>query len=201
MGGSAIGGDLARGAFGSRHDPALHHRARLRAPRQHASRADGPLRELLGQHRGDLACFEAAAAVGAPRVVATTGGALGDAARRDGVPIIRLPAGLQPRAAVGYMFVVAAEVAALAGAAPAIRTEIDGAAAHLREARDALVERAGVIAEELHGSFPVIYGADLTDPGRVPLEDADQRERKDPGVRRPAAGDGPQRDRRLGRGA
>ena len=62
------------------------------------------------------------------------------------------------------MFVAAAEVAALAGAAPAIRTEIDGAVEHLRASRDALVERASVIADVLDDSFPVIYGADLTTP-------------------------------------
>ncbi len=45
--------------------------------------------------------------------------------------MIGLPAGLQPRAAVGYGFGVAAEVAAHCGVAPSIRTEIDAAAAHL----------------------------------------------------------------------
>jgi glucose/mannose-6-phosphate isomerase len=115
-----------------------------------------------GNTEETLAAFEAAAAVGAKRIVTTTGGALGEAAREANVPVIPIPASLQPRAAVGYMFVAAAEVAALAGAAPAIRTEIDGAVAHLKASRDALVERAGVIADVLHGSFPVIYGADLT---------------------------------------
>ena len=39
-----------------------------------------------------------------------------------------------PRAAVAYMFVCAAEVAALAGVAPRIHTEIDAAAAFLERA-------------------------------------------------------------------
>ena len=92
---------------------------------------------LCSSYSGDteetIACFEAAEALGARRIVATNGGKLADAARRDGVPVIGLPAGLQPRAAVGYLFTVAAEVAALVGAAPGIRTEIDSSAAHLRE--------------------------------------------------------------------
>jgi glucose/mannose-6-phosphate isomerase len=102
--------------------------------------------------------------VGARRIVTTTGGALGDAAREAEVPVIPIPAALQPRAAVGYMFVAAAEAAELAGAAPAIRTEIDGAAAHLRASRDALIERASVIADVVGDTVPVIYGADLTSP-------------------------------------
>ena len=39
----------------------------------------------------------------------TTGGKLAEAARADGVPVIPLPAALQPRAAVAYMFAVTAE--------------------------------------------------------------------------------------------
>src|SRR5204863_6467584 len=106
----------------------------------------------------------AAEALGARRIVATTGGQLAEAARRDRVPVIGLPSGLQPRAAVGYLFTVAAEVAALTGAAPGIRTEIDSSAAHLREAASGLLERAAALAERVDGTIPVIYGADLTVP-------------------------------------
>ncbi len=120
-----------------------------------------------GNTEETIACYEAAEALGAPRIVATTGGQLADSARRDGVPVIGLPAGLQPRAAVGYTFTVAAEVAALVGAAPGIRTEIDSSAAHLREAGNRLAELAAELAERLEGSFPVIYGADLTTPVAV----------------------------------
>jgi glucose/mannose-6-phosphate isomerase len=126
---------------------------------------------LCSSYSGDteetIACYEAAEALGAPRIVATTGGRLADAARRDGVPVIGLPAGLQPRSAVGYMFTAAAEVAALVGAASGIRTEIDSSAAHLREASDALAQLAAQLAERLEASIPVIYGADLTIPVAV----------------------------------
>jgi glucose/mannose-6-phosphate isomerase len=123
---------------------------------------------LCSSYSGDteetIASYEAAEALGARRIVATTGGRLAKAARADGVPVIGLPAGLQPRAAVGCLFTVAAEVAALTGAAPGIRTEIDSAGAHLREVAPALVERAEELAAQLTGSVPVIYGADLTVP-------------------------------------
>ena len=46
----------------------------------------------------------------------TTGGRLAEMARADGVPVIPLPGGFQPRAAVAYMTVAALEVAALCGA-------------------------------------------------------------------------------------
>lgn len=162
MGGSAIGGDLAAAALGSRLSRPLD-----------VVRAYGvppwtpPDRAILcssysGGTEETLACYDAAEAVGASRIVATTGGALGEAARRDGVPVIGMPAGLQPRAAVAYTFAIAAEVAALVGAAPAIRTEIDSSGAHLEAARQELLEAAAGLAGRLHGSVPLIYGCGLT---------------------------------------
>jgi glucose/mannose-6-phosphate isomerase len=164
MGGSAIGGDLAAVAFGNRLTRPLTTERGYELP--FAMLPDRAV--LCSSYSGDteetIASFEAAEALGARRIVATTGGELARSARADGVPVIGLPAGLQPRAAVGYLFTVAAEVAALTGAAPGIRTEIDSAGPHLREASAALGERADELAERVIGSIPVIYGADLTVP-------------------------------------
>jgi glucose/mannose-6-phosphate isomerase len=164
MGGSAIGGDLAAVGLGNRLSRPLTTERGYELP--FAMLPDRAV--LCSSYSGDteetIACYEAAEALGARRIVATTGGQLARAARADGVPVIGLPAGLQPRAAVGYLFTVAAEVAALTGAAPGIRMEIDSAGAHLREAGPGLVERAKELAGRVAGSIPVIYGADLTVP-------------------------------------
>ena len=66
-----------------------------------------------GNTEETLACYESAGALGARRMVVTTGGRLAEMAREDGVPVIPLPGGFQPRAAVAYMTVAALEVAAL----------------------------------------------------------------------------------------
>ena len=100
----------------------------------------------------------------------TTGGRLAEAARADGVPVIPLPGGLQPRAAVAYMLVSVLEVAAYVDAAPAVRTEIDAACASLTElARewgpeadsDSLAKR---VAQRGHRTTMCIYGAGPTGP-------------------------------------
>ncbi len=96
--------------------------------------------------------------------MATTGGELAEAARGDGVPVIGLPAGLQPRAAVGYMFCCAAELAALALAGPRINTEIDAAASHLGQGFAAAEARAHAVAAEIRDATPVVFGSDLTAP-------------------------------------
>jgi glucose/mannose-6-phosphate isomerase len=167
MGGSAIGGDLAAVAFGNRLSRPLTTERGYELPSCMLPDQAVLCSSYSGDTEETVACYEAAEALGARRVVATTGGELADAARRDGVPVIGLPAGLQPRSAVGYMFTAAAEMAALVGAAPGIRTEIDSSAAHLPAASDALAERAGLLAAQLAGSIPVIYGADLTVPVAV----------------------------------
>jgi glucose/mannose-6-phosphate isomerase len=117
-----------------------------------------------GDTEETLACFEAAEAIGTGRVVAATGGALAEAARAADVPVIGIPAGMQPRAAVGYMVVIALEVAALADVAPGLRAELDSTAAHLEPAREGLAARSAEIADAIGDAIPVIYGCDLTDP-------------------------------------
>jgi glucose/mannose-6-phosphate isomerase len=164
MGGSAIGGDLAVAALGSRLGKPLDVVRGYGVPAW-----TPPDRAILGSsYSGNteetIACYAAAEAVGAQRIVATTGGAIGDAARSDGVPVIGMPAGLQPRAAVGYTFAIAAEVAALVGAGPAIRTEIDSSASHLESARESLLALAADVAGRIHGSVPLLYGCGLTTP-------------------------------------
>jgi len=164
MGGSAIGGDLAAAALGSRLGKPLDVIRGYGVPAW-----TPPDRAILcssysGNTEETIACYAAAEAVGAQRIVATTGGAIGDAARSDGVPVIGMPAGLQPRAAVGYTFAIAAEVAALVGAGPAIRTEIDSSASHLESARDSLLALAADVGGRIHGSVPLLYGCGLTTP-------------------------------------
>jgi glucose/mannose-6-phosphate isomerase len=163
MGGSAIGGDLAAAALGGRLTRPLLTVRGYELP----SWATPEWALLFSSYSGDteetLACFAAAETLGARRIVATTGGDLAERARAADVPVIGLPGLLPaPRTAVAYMLVCVTEVAALVGAAPSIRTEIDAAAAFLEEQTDDLRTRATEIAGRLDGSLPVIHGADLT---------------------------------------
>jgi len=170
MGGSAIGGALARAALAD-----------------HASRPIFVTRAyglpvwttpdtmvLCASYSGDteetLACYESAGALGARRTVVTTGGRLAEMARADGVPVIPLPGGFQPRAAVAYMIVASLEVAALCGAGTRLTSEIDVAASHTEQLvtewgpdapEDSLAKE---LARALHGTTPLIAGAGLTSP-------------------------------------
>jgi glucose/mannose-6-phosphate isomerase len=160
MGGSAIGGDLAAAAIGPRAT------APVRTVRGYTPDPwIGPERLVLcasysGGTEETLSCFEAAGQQGARRVVLTTGGELAERAREQGVPVIGVPSGLQPRAAVIYMTVAALQCAAACGAAPSLQGELEAAVPLLEElAGD---DEPGQVARTLEGTIPVVHGAELT---------------------------------------
>ncbi len=165
MGGSAIGGDLAATALGDRLTrPVLTVRG-YELPSWVTPEWTVLCTSYSGETEETLACFAAAEALGARRIVAATGGALADAARSADVPVIGLPGLLPaPRTAVAYMFTIAAEVAAMASAAPRVHTEIDAAADFLGEQAADLQRWASQIASRLDASPAVVIGADLTAP-------------------------------------
>jgi glucose/mannose-6-phosphate isomerase len=167
MGGSAIGGRLARGALGGR-----LRRPLLVGPAYALPAWAGPETLVLcssysGNTEEVLAAYDDAARRDAPRLVATTGGALAERARADGVPVVPLPGGFQPRAAVGYTLVAALEAAALCGTGPSLREEIEASAVLLE--RLAAVwgpdgpedGEAKALARRLHGSVPIVVGGEL----------------------------------------
>lgn len=164
MGGSGIGSDLAAAVLGERLRRPLATVRDYRLPEWVEEDWTVLCSSYSGRTEETIACYEEAGGLGARRIVASTGGPLVERAREEGVPVVGLPGILQPRAAVAYVVVVALEVAALAGAAPRIAAEIEGAADLLGERAGDLEQRAGEVAERLAGTVPVVYGGELTTP-------------------------------------
>jgi len=170
MGGSAIGGALARAALGDHASRPIFVTRAYGLPPWTTPDTMVLCASYSGNTEETLACYESAGALGARRTVVTTGGRLAEMARADGIPVIPLPGGFQPRAAIAYMIVAALEVAALCGAGPRLTSEIDVAASHTEQlvaewgpdaAEDSLAKQ---LARSLHGTTPVIAGAGLTTP-------------------------------------
>jgi glucose/mannose-6-phosphate isomerase len=170
MGGSAVGARLAQAVLA----PALTRPFAI-ADGYAVPAWVGPQHLVLcssysGGTEETLAAYDDALERGAPRIVATTGGALAERARRDGAPVIPLPGGFQPRAAVGYGLVSCLEAAALAGAAPSDRADVEAAAALAGRLAaewgpDGPEDGAAkALARRLHGTVPVVVGAELTAP-------------------------------------
>jgi glucose/mannose-6-phosphate isomerase len=168
MGGSAIGADLASAAIGGRA------RRPIRVVREYAPEPWLTSDTLVvcasysGNTEETLAAYAVAGAAGADRVAITTGGKLAAAAHEDRVPVLDLPPGLQPRAAVAYMTAAMLECAYRCGAAPPLRAEVSAAARLLEQLGEEwgpdAPEGSGAkaLALALHGYAPVIYGAAST---------------------------------------
>ena len=179
-------------------------RRRLRAAGLGRARHARAVLELLGHHRGDAVRLRRR---GRARRAADRGHdrrAAAERARRDGVPVIPVPGGFQPRAAVGYSLVAALEAAALCGAAPSLRDEVEAAASLAQELAkqwgpdgpdDGEAKR---LARRLHGTVPVIARRRARGRRRLPLEVPDQRERRHPAFSGALPGARPQRGRRAG---
>jgi glucose/mannose-6-phosphate isomerase len=168
MGGSAIGGALARAALGDHLSRPIFVTRGYGLPTWTTPETMVLCASYSGDTEETLACYESAGALGAKRMVVTTGGRLAELARAEDVPVIPLPGGFQPRAAVAYMIVAALEVAALCGAGPRLTPEIDVAASHTEQLvaewgpdtpEDSLAKE---IARGLSGTTPVMAGAGLT---------------------------------------
>ena len=160
MGGSAIGGDLAAAAIGARATRPVR-TVRGYSPEPWLSADTLVLcASYSGRTEETLACFDAAGEAGAERVALTTGGPLAERARAEGVPVIGVPSGMQPRASVVYMTIAALECAALCGAVAPLREEIEAAAPTLQELAED--DEPNEIARALKDTLPVVHGAEIT---------------------------------------
>ena len=107
MGGSGIGGALARAVLGDRASRPIVITRGYALPPWTTPDTTVLCSSYSGNTEETLAVFDAAGALGARRIVSTTGGKLAEAARAEDVPVIPLPGGFQPRVAVAYSLVVA----------------------------------------------------------------------------------------------
>ena len=167
MGGSAFAGDvLAAGLFAAGVSTAVVRGYRLPA----AARPGDWLLAISysGNTEEALSVFDEAGRRGLTRLAITSGGRLEGAARGAGVPCLKLPAGLPPRAAAGYAYAAAFDVGLqlLPGGRDADHPLADPArlAEHLTRAAagwapgiPAADNPAKRIARALHERLPVVY--------------------------------------------
>jgi glucose/mannose-6-phosphate isomerase len=126
-----------------------------------------------GETSETLACFDQAIDRSIVAAVITTGGALADRARDTQVPVVELPSGMQPRAAVGVIFGALVGVAeslhvvadageivehAVAGASIVVDEHIGSGPEHAADAPPALE-----FARQLHDHVVVVSGAAHTE--------------------------------------
>lgn len=166
MGGSAIGGDVLRCCLSTRKSVPVLVSRDYRLPGFVGRDSLVLAVSYSGNTEETISAFENARAKGARIIAVTTGGHLGSLAEKAGIPLITIPAGLPPRAALGYLFTPLALMAEMAGLADGIRDEIRETAAVLKEIREELCaddpdgsNSAFELALELKDCIPVIWAA------------------------------------------
>jgi glucose/mannose-6-phosphate isomerase len=164
MGGSAVGGDLARAILGDRLSGSFEVCRSGALPPWSGPETAALVVSYSGETDEALTAFDRAGASGLHRWVVTTGGSLGELARDAGVGVVGLPGFLQPRASVAYTTVAAAVAAAHAGISPDIEEEFLAAADALDAATPELRALASGIAQRLGERPTVIHGQGTTVP-------------------------------------
>jgi len=166
LGGSAIGGDFLRVYAGKRAPVPVTVNRDYALP----SYADRESLVFVTSYSGNteetLSSYEDAKAKGARIVVITSGGKLAEKAHKDGIPLIRIPSGLQPRAATGYLFlpalVVMTKLGLLGDELPNFADlflSLEKMQKKLSPASKEADNQGKKLAKIFYGKIPVIWGA------------------------------------------
>ncbi|HEU4366553.1 MAG TPA: bifunctional phosphoglucose/phosphomannose isomerase [Candidatus Krumholzibacteria bacterium] len=164
MGGSAIGGDLARSFLGERASVPVMSCRDYALPRNVAKDALVIASSYSGNTGETLSAYDAARAVGAAIVAVTSGGEMAKRCERDAVPFCVIPGGMPPRSAIGFSLLPMLHILRACGVASFTDGEYDEALAVARERCDAYAPNrpgnaAVELAARLHGKTAFIYAA------------------------------------------
>ncbi|MFO7676354.1 MAG: bifunctional phosphoglucose/phosphomannose isomerase [bacterium] len=163
MGGSAISGSLLSGLVAdSARVPVLSCRD-YEIPAVAGRRSLVVAISYSGDTEETLSAFSQARRRGCPAVIIAGGGRL---AREAGnVPVVGVPTGLPPRAALGFLFGSLLAVARTAGVWSGSRAEVAAAASFLHGRVGQWRRRARALAARLGGGLPFVYASSrMTEP-------------------------------------
>jgi glucose/mannose-6-phosphate isomerase len=169
MGGSAIAGELVAGAYAERMTVQITVVRDYVLPGWVGEDTLVILSSYSGNTEETLTCAMQALERGSLAVCVTSGGKLGDFYAAQGVPVIAVPPGIQPRAALPHLLAPLVVVLGRLGLAPDAGAELDAASATLREGAAAYgpdvpeaENPAKQLAAAVHGTMPLVYGAETT---------------------------------------
>ncbi|MFA6142648.1 MAG: bifunctional phosphoglucose/phosphomannose isomerase, partial [Candidatus Omnitrophota bacterium] len=172
LGGSAIGSDIARSYIADRSKTPLFVNRNYTLPAFVGADSLVVASSYSGNTEETLSAYKDAKNKNAKIIVISSGGELTRIASQDGFPVLKIPAGLQPRCALGYSFFPLIIVLSKIGVVEDESINIGEAITTLEGLRDKNIgfkipEKENIaknIARSLYGKFPVIYaGADHID--------------------------------------
>lgn len=165
LGGSAIGGDLIRMITQERSAIPIMVNRDYTLPAFVDEKTLVIASSYSGNTEETLAAYQEALKRKAKILAITTGGELKNKALADEVPVITIPAGMPPRAALGYSFFPILVALEEQGIIPRRHFKIEESIKLLKDARNQFhydtpesENPAKLLARKLHGKLPVIYG-------------------------------------------
>ncbi|MBO8159008.1 MAG: bifunctional phosphoglucose/phosphomannose isomerase [Thermosyntropha sp.] len=166
LGGSAIGGDILRSyAENKGNIPVIVNRS-YEIPNFVDEKTLFFAVSYSGNTEETLSAYEKAKNKRADIICITSGGKLSLMAESDGYGVVKVPSGLVPRAAIGYLFCPMALILSELGIFPNLKSEIEETVQVLSELREEIKpdivfpdNPARRLAESLMDSIPVIWGS------------------------------------------
>lgn len=169
MGGSAIAGDLIATTYYERLRCAVQVHRGYYLPGWAGENTLHLLLSYSGDTEETLTSAMQALEREAPAIAVTSGGKLDTWYGQHGVPVMRIPAGLQPRMALLHMLIPSVVLLSRLGVIPPQDDELDAARRSIAAAIDAYgpdrptqANTAKQLAMRLADTVPVIYGAEAT---------------------------------------
>jgi len=165
MGGSAICGDVAKGVLEKSLEVPILINRNYSLPAFIKGNVLFFSISYSGNTEETLAALEEAESRGLKIVAISSGGRLSDVAKRKGYPLISLPAGIQPRAALPYLLCSVLMVFQKAGLYPAASDELKKAIDLLYKLRDEYVKKSAQnpvkkLAKKLFGGMPILIASE-----------------------------------------
>jgi glucose/mannose-6-phosphate isomerase len=167
MGGSAVAGDVLRSVFRDRLGVPVEVNRSPELPEHAGPHSLVVASSYSGNTSETLAAFRESTKRGCRAIVVSSGGTIVDEAAGAGVPVVRVPGGFQPRAAVGWLAFTALGALEAAGLLPPLAEDVAEAAEEI-DARAAACgpdvpgadNPAKQLAETIGERIPVIWGAE-----------------------------------------
>jgi glucose/mannose-6-phosphate isomerase len=167
MGGSAVSGDLVRSVFLERLGVPVDVNRSPVLPEHCGSRSLVVCSSYSGNTAETLSAFRAALGRGCRVLVVTSGGTIADEADEAGVPVVHVPGGYQPRAALGHLGFASLGALEAMGTLPPLAddvaeavAEIEGSFATLGADVPTTDNAAKALASRIGRRIPVVWGAD-----------------------------------------
>jgi glucose/mannose-6-phosphate isomerase len=167
MGGSAVAGDVVRTVFRGRLGIPVEVNRSPVLPAYAGPHTVVVCSSYSGNTAETLASFRAAVGRGCRVLVITSGGTIADEAASAGVPVVRVPPGAQPRAALGHLGFASLGALEATGLLPRLEDDVSEAIAVVEAvlaagAVDVATDDnpAKALARRIDDRVPVIWGAD-----------------------------------------